>query len=104
MARRKYIIKATTYDKRGRMIASAFNSYSKTHPMMSEIGCDCDLPDKEYLHAEVACIIKSRGKKIHKIFVERYDQNGNPKNAAPCKICQRAIQLAEIKEVTYTVG
>ena len=104
MADKRYLIKATTYDKRGRLISSATNDYCKTHPKQAEWANHVGLPEKTMLHAEVAAIIKSKGKPIHKIVVERYDVNGNPKNACPCKVCQWAIKETGIKFVEYTVG
>jgi deoxycytidylate deaminase len=62
------------------------------------------LDDKQYLHAEVAAIIRSKGRDIHKIKIERYDSEGNPKLAAPCPVCQLAIKMAGIKFVEHTVG
>lgn len=104
MARVRYNIKATTYDRKGKIIATANNSYEKTHPRMDELACYVGLPYKQYLHAEVLAIIRSRGKPIHKIKIERYGANGQPKTAAPCPICMQAIKEAKIKFVEYTIG
>ena len=101
---RQYEILATTYDKKGRKIATATNCYHKTHPRQKQLATQCDLELKEYLHAEVAAIIRSRGKKIHKIKIERYDAENKPALAAPCPICQLAIREAGIRLVEYTVG
>ncbi len=104
MAKRQYHIKATTYDKRGRIIAIGTNDYRRTHPMQAHHANLAGLPEKQYLHAEIAAIIRSRGKKIHTIKIERYDHEGKPRNAAPCPVCSSAIKLAQIKWVNYTVG
>jgi tRNA(Arg) A34 adenosine deaminase TadA len=101
---KRYVIKATTYDKRGRVIAVGNNSYTRTHPRQSEMAKLAGLEHKQHLHAEIAAIIRSRDKSIHKIMIERYDTEGNPKLAAPCPVCQMAIKLAKIKFVEYTVG
>lgn len=100
---RRYDILATTYDKRGRKIASATNCYDKTHPRQKQLAEQCDLELKEYLHAEVAAIIRSRRHKIHRIVIERYDSEDRPALARPCPICQLAITEANIKIVEYTV-
>lgn len=104
MAFKRQSLTATTYDKRGRVIAVGYNSYTQTHPKQKELACKAGLPEKEYLHAELSSIIKSKGKAIHKIKIERYDKNGNPKLAKPCPICELAIKQANIKFIEYTVG
>ena len=35
VATKKYHILAKCYDKKGRLLAAAFNSYTKTHPLQS---------------------------------------------------------------------
>lgn len=103
-ARRKFTIKASTLDSRGRVISTAYNSYTKTHPKQARLAKMVGLECKQHLHAEIAAIIKSKDRQIHKIKIERYDVNGNPKLAAPCPVCQMAIKMAGIKFVEYTVG
>ena len=103
-SRKKFKIKATCYDKKGMVISVGYNNYLKTHPKMAELAERVDLIDKRFLHAEVAAIIKAKGKPIHKISVERYDAAGNPKLAKPCPVCELAIKLAGIQFVEYTVG
>lgn len=98
------LVKSSSYDRRGRIIATAYNSFSQTHPYQAALAKKVGQPARIYLHSEIACIIKSRGRKIYKLVVERYDANGNPKNACPCKICQMAINLAGIERIEYTVG
>lgn len=97
-------IKSTSYDRRGRIIATAENSYIRTHPWQAKLAAKVGQPERQFLHSEIACIIKSRGRKIYKLVVERYDANGNPKNACPCKICQMAIKWAGIERIEYTLG
>lgn len=102
--RRRYEIKATCYDKRGVVISVGYNNYLKTHPKMARLAERVDLMDKQFLHAEVAAIIKAKGRPIYKISIERYDHRGQPKLAKPCPICELAIQLAGIEVIEYTVG
>lgn len=101
---KRYEIKATTYDKRGKVVAVAFNSYTQTHPMQAKYAKLLGMEFKQTLHAEIAAIIKSKSRKIHKIKIERYDSFGNPKLAKPCPICERAIKDHGISFVEYTVG
>lgn len=94
---------ATVYDKRGRILARCKNSYTKTHTKQAHYANMVDLPEKVFLHAEIAALIKARGKG-HKIKIERYGKNGDPLLAKPCKICELAIREAGIHFVEYTVG
>lgn len=96
------MIQATIYDKKGKVLARGKNSYEKTHPIMMKYNASC--PDRIYLHAEIAALVKVRSGIPYKIFIERYDKNGNPKLAAPCLICQAAIREAGIQRIEYTIG
>jgi tRNA(Arg) A34 adenosine deaminase TadA len=100
----KHHLKATVYDKKGRVLAVGENSYEKTHPKMACLAKKTNKPDRIYLHAEIAALVKVRSGTPYKIFVERYDSKGNPKLAAPCPICMMAIKEAGIKRIEYTVG
>ena len=104
MPRKKYLIKATTFDKRGIPIAVAVNDYKKSHPLMSQLAARVGLHEKIYLHAEVCAILRSGDRKIHSISVERYNTDGSPALAKPCPVCQEAIKLWGIKNVFYTEG
>ena len=97
----KHIVKATVYDKAGNIISVGFNSYLKTHPYQAMLAHKCHLPDKVYLHAEVAALVKARGKG-YKIKIERYSKQGKPLLAAPCPICSLAIDLSGIEVVEFT--
>ncbi len=101
---RQHIIKSTTYDRRGRIIATAYNSFSRTHPIQAKLAAKVGQPARIFLHSEINVILKSRGRKIYKLVVERYDSLGNSKNACPCKICQEMIRISGIERVEYTVG
>ena len=103
MCKKKYTIRATALDKKGRIIAVAYNDYKKSHPKQKNYAIKVGMEEKTFLHAEINAIIKSGNKKIHKIKVERYDAMGNPKNATPCPICSLAIKDAGIKFVEHTL-
>lgn len=103
MARKKFHIIATIKDKRGRVLSVGYNSYSKTHPVQKMYADMCGLPHKVYLHAEISAILKLKQPwKAYSIHVERYDSEGNPVNAKPCVICQKAIEAAGITNVEWT--
>jgi deoxycytidylate deaminase len=97
-----YFILAKCYDKRGKLLSTAFNSYKRTHPVQKYFAQRVGLDAKEYLHAEVAAILKAKDKKIYRITVERYNKDGLPMLAKPCPICQKAIKAYGIHVVEYT--
>lgn len=101
---RHHTIRATTFDKRGRIISTAFNSYVTTHPLQAKLAKKVGMPACQFLHAEISALIKARGRKVYKIFVERYDSQNNPKTAAPCKICAEALELYGVERIEYTIG
>jgi deoxycytidylate deaminase len=103
----KHRVTATVYDRRGRVLATGENSYNKTHPVMHHYCKRAgEHPNKVYLHAEVAAIIRAgrHSEQPYKIHIARYDKRGRPALAAPCPICRLAINMAGIKEVSYTTG
>jgi deoxycytidylate deaminase len=102
MSNPKVDVVATIYDKKGNLLARGYNSYTKTHPLQKRLASLAEQPDKIYLHAEIAAIIRCKGKKPYRIVVERYDKQGRPVCSKPCKVCEIAIRLAGIKEITYT--
>lgn len=98
----KYIIKATIYDKRGRVVSIAYNSYTKTHPLQYKYALRTKQPFKQMLHAEILAIIRAKGKG-YKLSVERFNKKGDPVLAKPCPICMLAIKEANIKVIEYTL-
>lgn len=102
MCRKKYVILAKAYDKRGRLLASAFNDYNRSHTWMAYLSAKVGLPEKQYLHAECLCLLRSREKKVHRLTVERYNANGSPALAKPCVVCQEGIKAFGVKIVEYT--
>jgi tRNA(Arg) A34 adenosine deaminase TadA len=98
-------IKATVYNKKGQILAIAYNSYSKTHPIQAKYAKEANIPEKIYLHAEISAIIKAKKiGKPYKIKIERYYKDGKPALAKPCPACELAIREANIKYIEYTVG
>ena len=102
---KKVTITATIFDKKGRILSRAQNSYTKTHPYMRTLSLRVNSPNHDLLHAEIAAIIKAKGRgKPYKIKVERYGRDGQPRMARPCDICMEGIRLAGIQVVEHTVG
>jgi tRNA(Arg) A34 adenosine deaminase TadA len=100
MTNRQKII-ATTFDKKGIKIASAENSYIKTHTVQAKYAKNFN-PKKIYLHAEILAIIRSKNRSISKIRIERFSKSGDTMLAKPCEICELAIKEAGIKFIEYT--
>lgn len=98
----KHTLKAYCYDKRGRLIASANNSYNRTHPLQKHFAILAGKPEAIYLHAEIAAILRCGDRPIHKIRIERHTKDGKPARSKPCAICQLAIKVYNIKVIEHT--
>lgn len=100
--KQKQKVVATIFNKQGRKISSAVNSYTKTHPMQARLAAEIGKPESIFLHAEIAALVRCR-EKPYKIRVERHMRNGELGNAKPCPICELAIKRAGIKFVEYSI-
>lgn len=100
---KRFAITAIAYDKRGRVLALGKNSYVKTHPIQAEHAVAVGEPHKIFLHAEIAALLKIKDtSKVSRFVVFRYNSDGTPGNAKPCKVCARALKLAGITNVEHT--
>ena len=99
----KYKVYAVAYDKRNRIVAKAENSYVKSHPLQARYGKEADKSYKIYLHAEIAAIIRAKGKEIHKLKITCFDIKGRIKPSKPCDVCMLAINEAKIKVLEYNL-
>jgi deoxycytidylate deaminase len=104
MSKVRQKLRATIYDKKGRVLSVGENSYSKSHPKQAEFAKIAGREEAIYLHAEIAAIIKLKEKadSAHKIFIERYNKDGEPVLAKPCEICQLALEMAGIEVIEHT--
>lgn len=99
----RYNLEATIYDKRGRILSVGNNSYTKSHPLQGKFAEKVGKPDAIFLHAEMDALRKLKDwDRAYKIVVTRYDKNGEPVIAKPCKICNAAIKHAGIKHIEHT--
>lgn len=98
----KYKITADIYSKKGVLLASAINSYTKSHPKQAMYAEKAGQPERIYLHAEIAALVKCRGEP-YKIVISRTNKDGTTSLAAPCPVCQLAIKEAGVKIVEYSV-
>lgn len=100
----KQHITATIYDKQGKALAYARNNYSKSHPLQARFAALVGQPERIYLHAEIAALIKLKpNDRPYRIEIERYHKNGKPANARPCAICEAALKQWGVKQVQYTL-
>ena len=104
MVRGKYKIAACCLDKHGRILSYATNSYTKTHPTQSRCAKAVGKDAKEFLHAEIAALVRASRCKgsPYKIRVVRVNSQGELRMAKPCLICAEAIRLAGVKLVEYS--
>lgn len=100
---KKHIILAKALDKRGRVIATAYNNYTKSSPMMQHYATLAGMPSRIYWHAECLAIARCGDKTPFILSIERYDSDGLPAMAKPCPICTIAIKDYGIKKVRYTI-
>lgn len=99
----KHSITAIIKDKKGRVLSIGKNSYLKTHTVQAHHANKVGLPEKTFLHAEVAAIVKCKDlTKAHKIVVMRYTKDGKPANAKPCPVCMSALKASNIKVIEWT--
>lgn len=96
--KRRYLITATCRDRHGKIISSAQNSYTKTHPIQAHFASLAGLPAKKYLHAEILSLIRCGDKKPYSITIS---SDGLTK-PYPCPICQKAIETWGVVKVIVT--
>lgn len=101
--RKKFRLKATIYDKKGRVLTVGENSYDKTHPLQVQMAKKYGRPGQIFLHAEMAALVRlKRHHTAHKIYIERYSEHGEPLIAKPCPVCEGALREAGIEIIEYT--
>lgn len=98
------LLVAKAYDRKGHLLATATNSYTKTHPLMLHFGKQVGCVTRVFLHAEIAALLKCRDKEVYELSIERRKRDGSPGLAKPCPICEAAIAAWGVRKVSYTVG
>lgn len=99
---KRHHIVARCYDKQGRLLSVGFNNYDKSHPLQAYFAKKVGQPERVFLHAEIASILRAKDKPIYRIVIERHNRLGNPACAKPCPICQEAIKAFGIQVVEHT--
>ena len=105
--RKKFVIKATAFDKKGVVLAVAFNNYFKSSPYQKSLSLRAGLSEmRTQVHAEVLCLVRAKrlhpNKRVHTLLIERYDSEGKPRLAKPCASCELAIRDSKVQIVLYT--
>lgn len=98
---KRYYVIAATLDRHNNVIATAENSYVKTHPMQASLAAKVGRPCKGYLHAEIGALVKSYTK-AESIMVVRSTRKGLTKCAKPCDICMMALREAGVRKIYYS--
>lgn len=88
-------VAAIALDKRGRIIYSSVNNYSKTHPAAKRIASKYGVPERDRLHAELRTLLACRGQVVASLVVARVDKKGNVCDGMPCVLCREAIKWVE---------
>lgn len=99
MTKKRYIITAECYNRKGKLISFATNSYKKTHPIQKHFAELAGEPARIYLHAEILAILRAGQEPIHTIVIT----NTNGSHSDPCPTCRKAIEAYGIKQL-MTVG
>lgn len=104
MEKRQNVV-AIVFDKKGKILCFGENSFVKTSAKQAYYAKKSNMPNRQYLHAELAAILKWRRFSAdipYGIFVARLDKAGNFAMAKPCAICALAIKEAGIKRIIHT--
>ena len=81
---------------KNKVVSIGRNSDSRTHPVQAKYAKRTDQIHKQRLHAEISALVKARSK-IDAIYVFRISKTGEWKYSLPCKICQLALNEANVK-------
>lgn len=100
---KKHEITAICYDKKGRLLATAKNSYTRSHPVQKHFAKLAGENERIYLHAEIAALLRCGDKKPHSILVRRYKADGSPANAKPCATCALALKAWNVGVIKFTM-
>lgn len=105
MSKKRYVIVASSYDKRGRLIYSCTNSYNDSSALQRYYSLKAGHPHRVYNHAELRCLeisILKMKQKVDKLLIMRYSSDGSLKNSEPCEVCKLCISDFKIKNVYYS--
>lgn len=91
-------------NKRGRVLSTGYNSYTKSSPKMLTYALEVGSPDKIFWHSECNALSKLKNTdKPHKIIIARVTPGGKTGMAKPCPVCMNAIKKAGIEVIEHTI-
>ena len=99
--KKKYTVFCAALNAEGDVVSIGTNSYTKTHPLQKRLAQKCGNVNREYLHAEIAALVKSKGQ-VHSLVVVRMTRMGVMRMARPCPICLLAMKEAGVREMYYS--
>lgn len=100
---KKHELIATAFDKKGNIIGAGVNDYKKSHPLMKVYSDKVkDTNNRIFKHAELSAVLAAGNKDIHSVLIQRFNAQGNPALAKPCKICEAMLKDFGVKFVRYT--
>jgi deoxycytidylate deaminase len=103
MKRKRYVITASAFDKKGKLLSVGQNEYNRSHPLFKHFAVLAgESEEKIYKHAEFSACLAAGNKAIYSVFVQRYDSFGNPANAEPCRACKLLLKHFGVTKVRYT--
>lgn len=100
---KKHQLIATAFDKKGNIVGYGVNDYKKSHPLMKVYSDKVkDTNNRIFKHAELSAVLSAGNKDIHSVLVQRFNAEGKPALAKPCKICECMLRDFGVKFVQYT--
>ena len=102
--KKRYVIQASCFDRKGNLLSTAINDYNKSSPFMAKFAKLAGEPEKVYWHAECLAIYRAlkKNKKIDSLVIVRYDSKGCLKNSKPCKVCEYVCKFFGVQKVLYS--
>jgi len=97
---KQHKVACACYDKRGRLVSTAWNMPKKSHPIQAKYAEMAGMAKRINLHAEVLALIRAR-ETVHTIHIVRTSNLGIPKASFPCKICMGYILDTDVKEIIF---
>lgn len=96
---------AVAVSAKGKIIATGFNDYKKTHPLQKYFSVKAGLPEKRYCtHAELQALLRCGTKQPKTLYVSRLLKDGSQGMARPCPACIEALRAFGVNTIVYAVG
>ena len=97
--KKRYKIRAIARGHYNQFLSSGENSYVKTHPLQAHFATLVNEPKKQYLHAEIATLLKAGIDKVRSLRI--INESTMLGDSEPCKVCRKAIQAFGVKKIIY---